>query len=167
MIKKFNLLFVTLFGIGKIKYAPGTFGSLFAIILLFDLFHLLKISPNLIFVVLVVIFLYSFFAINSFIKNNTNKDPNEVVIDEFIGQSLPIYLYEVSHGTEKEFNDAIIFYIIIFILFRFFDILKPFPINLIDKKYKNSIGVVFDDVIAGIYVVLILILFMIFKTYFL
>ena len=167
MIKKFNLLFVTLFGIGKIKYAPGTFGSLFAIILFFDLFHLLKISPNLIFVVLVVIFLYSFFAINSFIKNNTNKDPNEVVIDEFIGQSLPIYLYEVSHGTEKEFNDAIIFYIIIFILFRFFDILKPFPINLIDKKYKNSIGVVFDDVIAGIYVVLILILFMIFKTYFL
>ena len=167
MIKKINFLFVTLFGIGKIKYAPGTFGSLFAAILLFDLFHLLNISPNLIFLFLVIIFLYSFFAINSFIKNNRNKDPNEIVIDEFIGQSLPIYLYEISHGTEKELNDAIIFYIVIFILFRFFDIIKPFPINFIDKKFKNSVGVVFDDVIAGVYVILILILFMIFKTHFL
>ena len=162
MIKKFNLLFVTLFGIGKIKFAPGTFGSLFAIIILFDLFHLLKISPNIILFCLTIIFLYSLIAINNYIKNNDNKDPSEIVVDEFIGQSIPIFLYEISHGSVKETDDAIIFYIIIFILFRFFDIVKPFPINFFDKKFKNSFGIIMDDVCAGLYVVAIIILYMVF-----
>ena len=94
-------------------------------------------------------------------------DPKEVVIDEFIGQSIPIYLYEISHGTSKESQDVILFYLYIFILFRFFDIKKPFPINFFDKKFKNSFGVIFDDVIAGFYVVLTLIIFMIIKSRFL
>ena len=54
----------------------------------------------------------------------------------------------------------------IFILFRFFDIIKPFPINIFEKKFKNSFGVIFDDIIAGIYVVLTLIIFMIIKSKF-
>ena len=101
-----------------------------------------------------------------YIKYNENKDPKEVIIDEFIGQSIPIYLYEISHGTEKSADEAIIFYCICFVLFRFFDIVKPFPVNFFDKKFKNSFGVIIDDVVAGLYVVLTLIIFMVIKSKF-
>ena len=84
--------------------------------------------------------------------------------DEFIGQTIPIYLYEISHGTEKTMDQAIIIYTVCFMLFRFFDILKPFPVSYFDKKQKNSFGVVMDDVCAGLYVVLSLICFMILKS---
>ena len=112
-----------------------------------------------------MIFIYSFFAVASYIEDIQNKDPKEVIIDEFIGQSIPIYLYEISHGTEKSANEAIIFYSICFILFRFFDIVKPFPVNFFDKKFKNSFGVIMDDVCAGFYVVLSLICFMVLSSY--
>ena len=72
--------------------------------------------------------------------------------------------YEISHGTEKSYDEAIIFYGACFILFRFFDIVKPFPVNFFDKKFKNSFGVIIDDVVAGLYVVLTLIIFMIIKS---
>ena len=165
MIKKFNSLFVTLFGIGKIGIIPGTFGSLATILILYLLFHTLNISSNLILIGLIIIFLYSFPAVSTYIENNENKDPGEIVIDEFVGQSIPIYMYEISHGTEKSSNEAIIFYCICFVLFRFFDIAKPFPVNFFDKNYKNSFGVLMDDVCAGIYVVLSLICFMLLSSY--
>ena len=100
------------------------------------------------------------------IKENENKDPREIVIDEVIGQAIPIYLYETTHGATKSSEEAVLYYVYIFILFRFFDIKKPFPINIFDKKFKNSFGVIFDDVIAGLYVVLTLIIFMIIKSNF-
>ena len=166
MIKKINTLFVTMFGLGRIPKIPGTFGSLATVILLYFFFHILDLSSFLIFVFLMVIFVFSFNAVALYIKDNANKDPKEVVIDEFIGQSIPIYMYEISHGTEKSFNEAIIFYGVCFILFRFFDIVKPFPVSFFDKKFKNSFGVIMDDICAGFYVVLSLICFMIFKSYF-
>ena len=166
MIKTFNTLFVTMFGIGKIKMIPGTFGSLETIIILFILFHTLNISSNLILLVLIVIFIYSFSAVASHTKNSENKDPKEIVIDEFIGQSIPIYLYEISHGTEKSTDEAIIFYAVCFVLFRFFDIKKPFPVSFFDRNFKNSFGVIMDDVCAGLYVVLSLICFMVLSSYF-
>ena len=155
-----------MFGLGKVKIIPGTFGSLATVIILYILFHPLDISPNLILFGLIIIFIYSFLAVASHIEKSKNKDPNEIIIDEFIGQSIPIYLYEISHGTEKLPNEAIIYYTICFILFRFFDIQKPFPVSFFDKKYKNSFGVIMDDVCAGLYVVLSLICFMILSDYF-
>ena len=98
-------------------------------------------------------------------KNSENKDPGEIVIDEFLGQSIPIYLYEISHGTTKESDDAIIYYLLFFFLFRYFDIAKPFPVNFFDKNFKNSFGVIMDDIFAGIYVVLTVVCFMIVKSY--
>ena len=165
MIKIFNSLFVTMLGLGKIKFIPGTFGSLATVIILYFLFHVINISSNLILVSLIVIFIYSFSAVANHIKDSENKDPGEIIIDEFIGQSIPIYLYEISHGTEKTQNEAIIFYGICFILFRYFDIMKPFPVSFFDKNFKNSFGVIMDDVCAGFYVVLSLICFMILKSY--
>ena len=166
MIKHINFLFVTFFGVGTIRYAPGSITSLITAVFLFSLFHILNLSNTLILIILISIFFYSFIAVANYIKDNTNKDPKEVVIDEVIGQSIPIYMYEVAHGTTKDYNEAILFYIYIFVLFRFFDIKKPFPINFFDKKFKNSFGVIFDDVVAGLYVVLTLIIFMVIKSKF-
>ena len=165
MIKTLNTLFVTMFGLGKIPKIPGTFGSLATIIILFIFFHVLNLSSNIILIFLVIIFIYSFSAVTSYIENNENKDPKEVIIDEFIGQSIPIYLYEISHGTEKSHDEALIFYGVCFILFRFFDIAKPFPVSYFDKNFKNSFGVIMDDVCAGFYVVLSLICFMVLSNY--
>ena len=166
MIKTFNYLFVTCFGIGAFRFAPGTITSLVTTIFLFSLFHIINLSNNFILTVLILIFVYSFYAVSEYIRDNKNKDPKEIVIDEFIGQSIPIYLYEIAHGTTKNFQEAALFYSYIFILFRYFDIKKPYPVNYIDKKFKNSFGVIIDDVVAGLYVVLTLIIFMIIKSKF-
>ena len=165
MIKTLNYLFVTCFGIGSFRYAPGTITSLVTTIFLFSLFHIINLSSNIILFILLLVFIYSFYAVSYYIKDNENKDPKEVVVDEFIGQSIPIYLYEVSHGTIKDPQEAVLFYLYIFILFRYFDIKKPFPVNLFDKKFKNSFGVIMDDVCAGFYVVLSLICFMVLSSY--
>ena len=166
MTKKFNTLFVTMFGLGKIKYIPGTIGSFVTLIILYSLFHIFNISSNIILLSLILIFVYSFSAIANHIENNQNKDPSEIIIDEFIGQSIPIYLYEISHGTEKSTNEDLFFYGICFVLFRYFDIMKPFPVSFFDKNFKNCFGVIMDDVCAGLYVVLTLICFMVLKNYF-
>ena len=166
MIKTLNYLFVTCFGIGTFRFAPGTITSFVTTVFLYSLFHVINLSSNVILVILLIVFIYSFYAVSEYIKFNENKDPKEVVIDEFIGQSIPIYLYEISHGSVKESQEAILFYLYIFILFRYFDIKKPFPVNYFDKKFKNSFGVIFDDIIAGLYVVLTLIIFMVIKSKF-
>jgi len=165
MINLFNSLFVTMFGLGKIKIIPGTLGSLATTMILFYFFHILNISSNIILIGLIIIFAYSFYAVSDYIRNNDNKDPGEIIIDEFLGQSIPIYLYEISHGTTKESTEALIYYSIFFILFRYFDIMKPFPVSFFDKNFKNSFGVIMDDIIAGFYVVLTMVCFMIMKSY--
>ena len=166
MIKTLNTLFVTMFGLGKTKRIPGTIGSLATIIILYIFFHKLNLSSNIISIGFLIIFIYSFPAVAIYIKDSENKDPKEVIIDEFIGQSIPIFLYEISHGIKKSPDEAIIFYGVCFVLFRFFDIAKPFPVNYFDKNFKNSFGVIMDDVCAGFYVVLSLICFMVLRDYF-
>ena len=161
MLNTTIFLFVTLFGIGKINKIPGSIASLATTLLLFILFHILNISPNFVLISIIVIFLISLYVVNLFIKNLTNKDPKEVVIDEFIGQSIPICLYEVAHEGSKSTNDILTFYFIMFILFRIFDITKPYPVSYYDKKFKNSFGVIMDDVCAGLYVVAVLVLYMV------
>ena len=161
MTKKINYLFVTLFGIGKIKKIPGSIASLITTIFLFFLLHILKNSPNILLIFVIIIFFISLYAINIFIKDLDNKDPKEVVIDEFIGQSIPICLYEIAHEGTKETSHILTFYFIMFILFRIFDITKPYPVSYYDNKFKNSFGVIMDDVCAGLYVVAVLVLYMV------
>ena len=162
MLNKINFLFVTLFGIGKIKKIPGSFASLTTTLFLFFLFHILNVSPNIVLFSVIAIFFISLYAVNIFIKDLTNKDPKEVVIDEFIGQSIPICLYEVTRNIPKETDQVLKFYFIMFVLFRIFDIAKPFPVSYYDKNFKNSFGVIMDDICAGLYVVAILVLYMVF-----
>ena len=160
-MNKVNFLFVTLFGIGKLKKIPGSYASLATTIFLFFLFHILKFSPNFVLIGVLIVFLISLYAINVFVKNLDNKDPKEIVIDEFIGQSIPICLYEIAHEGTKETGQVLTFYFIMFILFRIFDITKPYPVSYYDKNFKNSFGVIMDDVCAGLYVVAVLVLYMV------
>ena len=165
MYNKINFLFVTLFGIGKIKKIPGSFASLATTIFLFILLHILSVSPNIVLISVIIIFFISLYSVNIFIKDLDNKDPKEVVIDEFIGQSIPICLYEIAHEGSKETDQALTSYFIMFILFRIFDIVKPYPVSYYDKNFKNSFGVIMDDVCAGLYVVAVLVLYMVFTSW--
>tara|TARA_S200000501_G_C20386017_1_gene552754 strand:+ start:62 stop:556 length:495 start_codon:yes stop_codon:yes gene_type:complete len=164
MIEKLNYLFVSLFGIGKISKIPGSIASLLTTIFLFFLFHIFKISPNIVLISIIIIFLVSLYLVNIYIKKLDDKDPKEIVIDEFIGQSIPICLYEIAHEGVKETNDVLTFYFIMFILFRIFDITKPYPVSYYDKNFKNSFGVIMDDVCAGLYVVGVLVLYMVLSS---
>ena len=157
-------MFVTLFGIGKIGTIPGSIASLFTVILLFILFQILKISADIVLIALIIIFFFSLYSVNIFIKNLDDKDPKEIVIDEFIGQSIPICLYEIAHEGTKTTSEILTFYFTMFILFRIFDITKPYPIGYYDKNFKNSFGVIMDDVCAGLYVVAVLVLYMVFSS---
>ena len=164
MIKKINFLFVTLFGIGKLKKIPGSYASLITTVFLFFLFHIINLSPDIILIGILIIFFVALYSVNIFIRDLDNKDPKEVVIDEFIGQSIPICLYEIAHDEAKETNEVLTFYFIMFILFRVFDIIKPYPVSYYDKNFKNSFGVIMDDICAGLYVVGVLVLYMVFTT---
>ena len=156
MINYLNNYFVTMFGIGYIKKIPGTVSSFVTVVFLFIYFHYFELSKNYFLLILSLIFIYSFIAVNLYIKDKANKDPKEVVIDEFIGQSVPIYLFEISHGTDKTFNESIYIYFVIFVLFRLFDIKKPFPVSYFDKNFKNYFGIIMDDIMAGFYTMLVI-----------
>ena len=150
-----------MFGIGKLPRIPGSYASLVTVVFLYILFHIFSVPAEVFLFLLVGIFIISLFSVNLFIKDLTNKDPKEVVIDEFIGQSIPICLYEISHSEPSDPARVLTFYFIMFILFRIFDIAKPYPVSYYDKNFKNSFGVIMDDVCAGLYVVAILVLYMI------
>ena len=153
-----------MFGIGKLPRIPGSYASLVTVILLYILFHIFSVPADVFLFFLVAIFVISLFAVNLFIKDLTNKDPKEVVIDEFIGQSIPICLYEIAHSEPSDPARGLTFYFIMFILFRIFDIAKPYPVSYYDKNFKNSFGVIMDDICAGLYVVAILVFYMIIIT---
>jgi len=152
MINKFNLLFVTVFNVGKIKFAPGTFASLFTCLFFLFLINFLNFTSLLFFTLL--IFLYSLFAINNAFEFFDSKDPPEIVIDEVVGQMLPLLtipIFETLYPAPKE-----IYCIAAFLVFRLFDIWKPFPMNYIDKNIKGGLGIMLDDILAGVYASIIL-----------
>ena len=154
MIKKFNLLFLTFFNIGKIKKAPGTIASLITCLFFLALINIFDISVML-FLTLIVFF-YSLIAINNSFDEFNSEDPPEIVIDEFVGQRLPLLsipIYEILYPL------PIIYYCIpAFFLFRLYDIWKPYPVNYVDENVKGAIGIMFDDIIAGIYSIITLII---------
>ena len=143
MIKKINLLFVTFFGTGYIKIASGTFASLFTSVILFSLFR--SSILNEYFLILCIttlfVFIYSLYAIKT-LKNEFDEiDASEIVIDEVVGQWIVLII--IPHN--------IILYFFAFILFRFFDIVKPWPISWADKNIKGGWGIMIDDVLAAIF----------------
>ena len=85
-----------------------------------------------------------------------NKDPRQIVIDEVLGQAMPVILI-VYLSSKNLINIPVeIYYLLSFILFRFFDIVKPFPVSYFDKQHKNFFGIIMDDIMAGLYTMLII-----------
>ena len=143
MLNKINYQFFCLFNIGKLP-ASGTFGSLFTII-----FYYLIQSHISIFIHVLIIVLATFYSLhflNETLKSFKSKDPKEIVIDEFIGQLIPLMIC----------GNNLILIFLSFIIFRIFDITKLFPANIFDKKIKGTLGIIGDDIIAGIYSLIVI-----------
>ena len=153
MNKKFNLFFLTFFYIGKIKYAPGTVTSLITCLLFLLLMNVFKISLILLFTI--IILCYSFIAINSSFNEFKSDDPQEIVIDEVVGQMLTLLaipIYETLHPL------PLVYYCVAaFLLFRLFDIWKPYPIDYVDNNVGGALGIMLDDIIASFYSIGVLI----------
>ena len=152
MIKKFNLFFLTFFFIGKIKYAPGTIASFFTCILFLLLVNAFNFT--VVFFITLIIFIYSFFALNNSFNEFRSEDPQEIVIDEVVGQMLvllAIPIYETLYPLP-----AIYYYFGSLFLFRLFDIWKPYPVNYVDDNVSGPLGIMLDDIIASIYSILVL-----------
>lgn len=131
------------FGVGYLPKAPGTWGSLLALPLHF---MLIKLSQSNYFIALGVILLAAIIAAGAAEKIMDFKDPGVVVIDEVVGMLITLI------GAP----DKLFVWIIGFAVFRFFDIVKPFPIKLIDQHINGGVGIVMDDVLAGIYSLVVL-----------
>ena len=142
-------IFSTVFYIGYIKWAPGTFGSLFSIIIIVFLYNIINYFEFII--LFFILFFLAIIIVGKFSDLIKKHDAKEIVIDEFLG----IYLIIIFSNNFHSFN-GMFKYLLIFLIFRFFDIIKFFPANLIDKKIKNVYGVILDDLIAGIYTIIIL-----------
>ena len=140
--------------VGKIKFAPGTISSFITCILFLLAINVFDFI--IIFLFTFAIFCYSFFAINNSFQEFDTEDPQEIVIDEVVGQllvliAIPIYdtLYPLP---------MIYYCFSSFILFRFFDIWKPYPISYVDNNIKGALGIMLDDVLASIYTIFLLII---------
>ncbi|ABV75375.1 Phosphatidylglycerophosphatase A [Rickettsia akari str. Hartford] len=178
--KQFSEFFATFLYIGKMKYCPGTFGSIAAfpltyfliyfivnnkIIILFSNLTLGEAQLVSIFIIsfslcLILLILGTYFT-KIYLNYTNSNDPKEVVIDEVVGQMLTIILVFFSALFANESHlikyfspltiNIILLFILPFCLFRFFDIVKPWPINWFDKNIKGSIGVMLDDLLAAIF----------------
>ena len=136
MIKELSLNFCTSLGIGYLTKFPGTFASF---IILFPLWFLLKLDILFLISGLIFLIIISFFTVKCVLRDIKDKDPSYIVIDEYIGQSIAILFCEQN----------ILEFVSAFFLFRFFDIIKPFPINYFDKQ-NTPFGLLMDDVTAGL-----------------
>ena len=139
----------TLFGIGKLPIAPGTWGSIFG--LLTYLYFTIYFSLSLLAVIVITLFI-SLFSVwvcekATFYLSREEKDQKSIVLDEFAG----IWIACCPAATILMVQEVIVYSLIAFLFFRLFDIWKPYPINVMDAKLKNGFGIVFDDLLAGLY----------------
>ena len=124
--------------------------------------HNFEIDEIILFLIFLLILLVSIYLINLLKDEFEEVDSKEIVIDEYLGQSIQIlFFYVILFEASVSINFFMIIVLISFIGFRFFDILKPYPINYVDNNYKNGFGVVFDDIIAGIFTTIVLHIFII------
>lgn len=137
----------TVFGLGNFTKMPGTLGSIAGVFL--GILLLTFFSIQLVLVFFIILLVLSLYAIKIYQKQVGESDKSEIIIDEVLGQLLVLMFIELEF---LQFFCA-------FILFRFFDILKIFPANIIDKKYSDHYGVIFDDIIAAIQALIIIFIF--------
>ena len=142
--------FVTIFGIGFSKFAPGTIGSFVGVLFFYFFYNLFSKNYILFFLFIFLIFIFSWYFTYVYILKNRIHDPSEIIIDEFLGQliSLTPILFINNFKLEKVIFLELM--VLSFLLFRFFDILKPWPIYIVDRS-RTSLSILLDDVIAGLF----------------
>ena len=134
-LNKPSHLLATFFGIGLLKPAPGTWGSLAAVLI----WYFLDFLHSYTYIILPAFILFSWLVCNKADQDSESKDNSFIVIDEVAG--MIVALSFISHD--------VILYLFTFLLFRIFDIFKPWPISWVDKKIKGGLGILLDDLIAG------------------
>lgn len=134
-------MIASIFYVGYLPVAPGTLGSLAAVLL----YYFICRNAIMMSAVILVIIILGFVTSGRVEKIFQEKDPGEIVIDEFAGMLISLYRIPPAMG-----------YVVTgFLLFRFFDIVKPKPIRDLEKL-KGSMGIMSDDIIAGVYTNIIL-----------
>ena len=152
-MKKLTKIFLSIFFVGYIKFAPGTWGSLVSIAFMLMLFKFLSISLFVLILIFLILFFLSVYLINYFSSFDNSNDSQHIVIDELLGIFIIFFFYDFIYIYNDIFTLTLVF-----LTFRFFDIIKIFPANYIDKNYKNGFGVILDDIIAGMYTILSLVI---------
>ena len=147
-------IFATLFGVGLLPFAPGTWGSLFGLILFFYTNIYLSINVQFFYLLLLAIILVAILVCYFATKElgDKEKDQKSIVIDELAG----VWIAFIPVSGIVMMQDFLTYSVLAFLLFRVFDIWKPYPIGFIDKKIKNHIGIVLDDLVAGLYAAIII-----------
>ena len=156
-MKIFTRIFVSIFYVGYIKFASGTWGSLAAILIIFPIIKFTSLSLGILITIFIILFFISNLFINYFSKFTNSIDSKHIVIDELLGVFIILIFYDFIFVYNDFFT-----LILIFIIFRLFDIFKLFPANYIDNNFKNGYGVILDDIIAGIYTILTLVILNVF-----
>ena len=133
---KISHVLATCFGVGSIPFAPGTWGSLFAVLLIYNIAFL----QEWIILATVLIVAFSWWVCVE-VHKETKSDSSEIVIDEFAGMFVACMFI----------NHDFISLVFAFLFFRFFDIVKPWPISWVDKNIKNGTGILIDDLLAGLF----------------
>ena len=131
----------TLGGIGKIPIAPGTWGSIFAFLVFIYISHYVDML-----IVVILSIPFSIWICEKASLNLIEKDHKSIVIDELVG--IWVALVPAIYLSTQTSRTSYAVFALIF--FRLFDILKPFPVSYFDKNFKNGLGIVLDDLIAGI-----------------
>lgn len=130
---------------GRFPFGPGTMGSLGSLVIWVpSLYFAWPLGVKL--ALLVVLFFIGVWASGYGIAHYQTSDPKQVVIDEVVGQGIP---FLVMSPNPLEIAAA-------FLLFRFFDILKPWPIKAIEHRFRDRWGIMIDDVVAGIFAMIII-----------
>ena len=153
----FTNIFVSIFYIGYIRYAPGTWGSLASLGIIFFLINIINIPLSILIISFVFLFFLSNYLINYFSSITNSHDSKHIVIDEFLGIFFIFLFYEVIFI----YNNYITC-LLIFVCFRIFDVFKIFPANYFDKQLHSGYGVILDDIIAGMYTVFTMIIINVF-----
>ncbi|MBR6356411.1 MAG: phosphatidylglycerophosphatase A [Alphaproteobacteria bacterium] len=145
MSEKLALIIATYFGFGLSPKAPGTVGSIGTIPLAFVLAYFFGIYG--IIVAAIPIAIIGIYATDVLIRDQEEKDPGKVVVDEVVGQLLAfVFVADMLKGN----TDYWWLYLVGLAAFRFFDICKMGPVKWFDSKMKNAVGVMMDDVCAGL-----------------
>lgn len=137
----------TIFYLGFFSKMPGTLGSVVG--LLSGTLVLMYFNYKVFYIFFLMITVVSLYSVYQYQKTVGESDKSEIIIDEFVGQLIPLMIIDMK----------MLDLFLSFALFRFFDIFKFYPANVIDRKYSNYFGVIFDDIIAGIQASLVMLLF--------